>query len=200
MFEFLLFIFIIGAIWFFIKKRKNSSNSSASTSNTGTTKPCIKEFQGKVATVRLYESKIEIYKRGLAKSVMGQSDITLPLRSISAVNFKKGSAWEGTGYIRFLVGSSDRNTDGIYSSYLNAASDENTVAFAKNKNEEALEFKNIIEDQIEKVLSSNNGNTINELSNADEIKKFKELLDQGIISDDEYNKKKQELLGYSKRA
>lgn len=37
--------------------------------------------------------------------------------------------------------------------------------------------------------------TIETLSNADEIRKFKELLDDGIISKDEFEKKKNDLLG-----
>ena len=36
---------------------------------------------------------------------------------------------------------------------------------------------------------------INNSSNADELKKYKELLDMGAISQEEYDQKKKELLG-----
>jgi len=36
----------------------------------------------------------------------------------------------------------------------------------------------------------------NQLSGADEIKKYKQLLDDGIITQDEFNKKKRAILGF----
>lgn len=47
-------------------------------------------------------------------------------------------------------------------------------------------------------LSKNNNdanNAVNNISSADEIRKYKELLDDDIISQDEFNAKKKELLG-----
>ena len=47
-------------------------------------------------------------------------------------------------------------------------------------------------------LSKNNNvanNTVNNISSADEIRKYKKLLDDDIISQDEFNAKKKELLG-----
>ena len=38
-------------------------------------------------------------------------------------------------------------------------------------------------------------NNIQETSNADELKKFKELLDSGIITQEEFDAKKKQLLG-----
>ena len=42
--------------------------------------------------------------------------------------------------------------------------------------------------------SENVKNTISAKSNADELRKFKELFDEGIITEDEYNIKKRQLL------
>lgn len=44
------------------------------------------------------------------------------------------------------------------------------------------------------LISSNDNNTISSYSAADEILKFKKLLDDGIITQDEFNKKKSQLL------
>ena len=38
-------------------------------------------------------------------------------------------------------------------------------------------------------------NNIQETSNADELKKFKDLLDSGIITQEEFDEKKKQLLG-----
>ena len=57
-------------------------------------------------------------------------------------------------------------------------------------------MKKIIEEKM--ALSKNNNvanNTVNNTSSADEIRKYKELLDDDIISQDEFNAKKKELLG-----
>lgn len=54
--------------------------------------------------------------------------------------------------------------------------------------QEAMSVLNIITNDLNK-------NTTNTNSNADEIKKFKELLDEGIITQEEFDKKKKELLG-----
>ncbi|WP_081112366.1 SHOCT domain-containing protein [Fusobacterium necrophorum] len=45
------------------------------------------------------------------------------------------------------------------------------------------------------LLEQKNNVSINQTSAADEILKFKNLLDQGIITQDEFDKKKKELLG-----
>ena len=57
-------------------------------------------------------------------------------------------------------------------------------------------MKKIIEEKM--ALSKNNNvanNTVNNISSADEIRKYKKLLDDDIISQDEFNAKKKELLG-----
>ena len=43
-------------------------------------------------------------------------------------------------------------------------------------------------------VENNSNNTNNALSNADEIRKYKQLYDDGIITQEEFERKKQELL------
>lgn len=59
-----------------------------------------------------------------------------------------------------------------------------------------LEVKKVFDEYKAKESDISVGNTIvQEVSSADEIKKFKELLDQGIISQEEFDAKKKQLLG-----
>ena len=44
-------------------------------------------------------------------------------------------------------------------------------------------------------LSGSGSNSINTISAADEIRKYKELLDEGIITQEEYDAKRKQLLG-----
>ena len=65
--------------------------------------------------------------------------------------------------------------------------------------ENASEIHAVINDLLMKRQESNRNSSINvtkkEISNADELIKFKELLDSGIISQEEYEAKKKQLLG-----
>ena len=60
--------------------------------------------------------------------------------------------------------------------------------------------KNIVEDlkasiyKAQSITQSSNQQLTNKMSNADEILKYKKLLDEGIITQEEFEKKKQELL------
>lgn len=66
--------------------------------------------------------------------------------------------------------------------------------FIQNRSEVHSVLTNIIgKVQVESAYSKNNISANS--SNADELKKFKELLDSGIITQDEFDEKKKQLLG-----
>jgi hypothetical protein len=70
-------------------------------------------------------------------------------------------------------------------------SHQNSVPYKKKQSKAMIQFKNIVEENIVNYSSKNSTNTF---SAADEIKKFAELYKQGIISSEEFEKKKKELL------
>ena len=92
------------------------------------------------------------------------------------------------GYMEFeYPGSRSGNSSGAYSS-------ENAIAFTKKDLEKMKEIYNYVDGKIREYKNKGNG-TVQQLSPADELKKFKELLDAGIITQDEFDAKKKELLG-----
>lgn len=92
------------------------------------------------------------------------------------------------GYMEFeYPGSHSGNSSGAYTS-------ENAIAFTKNDLDKMKEIYNYIDGKIREYKNKGNG-TVQQLSSADELKKFKELLDAGIITQDEFDAKKKELLG-----
>ena len=95
------------------------------------------------------------------------------------------------GYIQFGIGGGSESRGTLK----DAHSDENTVTFSTTKdNIIAQNIKSYIETHIvrqNKVLNTINSPT----SNADEIKKYKELFDEGIITLEEFEAKKKQLLG-----
>jgi uncharacterized membrane protein len=62
--------------------------------------------------------------------------------------------------------------------------------FKKSSNDIAISMKNKIEE-----LQRKKDNNHNSLSGADEILKYKQLLDNGIITQEEFNSKKKDILG-----
>ncbi len=77
------------------------------------------------------------------------------------------------------------------------------VALLKKKDSDPVVLETLDEDEqvekedgtIEDTSSTPEIQAVNEVSNADEIKKYKELLDDGIISQEEFDAKKKQLLG-----
>lgn len=121
--------------------------------------------------------------------------------NLSSVEYKKPSILT-TGYIKFITaGTIERKQDvglfGISSS--KSLKDPNTLTIPYTQ--KVLEKSNEIYEYILKHINDSrnvtiiqNNNPQNENSNLDEILKFKKLLDEGVITQEEFNKKKKELL------
>lgn len=120
-----------------------------------------------------WQSKMEIVvtdKRVYGKAAFGKR-VDLPLDSISAIStsFMKGIA----------IGTSSGK-----------------VNFKMIKNNEDIhkEVSNLLLKRQHNNKASNDKGTNSNISSADELKKFKDLLDSGAITQEEYDKKKNELL------
>ena len=74
---------------------------------------------------------------------------------------------------------------------------ENTFTWdtTKQSNEKMEEVAKFVQEQIQKCKTSRNATVQASLSPAEELKKFKELLDMGIITQEEFDTKKKQLLG-----
>jgi len=102
----------------------------------------------------------------------------------------------------WTIFSADKQDKWVYTNYstwgleskkglFDATQDENTVIFSKKNNELVDQIKS----KIEELISRQHTGYINQLSPADEIRKYKELLDDGLITQEEFEKKKKQLLG-----
>lgn len=92
---------------------------------------------------------------------------------------------------------------------INSVSSENMLLHIKTIGDEDLQYGNIykekitsavttIDDIVKKYKNAGNAATVQvvqQASAADELKKFKELLDMGVISQEEFDAKKKQLLG-----
>lgn len=146
-------------------------------------------FEGYKGIIRVYDDKVEIEKSGF---FMNNTAKSLAMANIVSVSIKP-SGW-GRGYIEFTTpGSRDsRNTE-------EALKNENALCFKNGSQDaEAQKIKSFVEEKILELSQNKSGGTTiiqQSASAAEELKKFKELLDMGIITQEEFDAKKKQLLG-----
>tara|TARA_R110000851_G_scaffold137673_1_gene273710 strand:+ start:1324 stop:1770 length:447 start_codon:yes stop_codon:yes gene_type:complete len=143
-------------------------------------------LKGYNSTLIVYEDRAVI-KRGLLGRMAtgGPSEKTMIYNKLSGLDYK-GRGLNG-GYISF-VGSGLESTSGSF----NANKNENTVVFMTKVKlwKEVADFINSKIGQKEPTQT-----IIQSQSIAEEIKKFKELQDSGIITESEFIEQKKKLLG-----
>ena len=125
--------------------------------------------------------------------------------TISGIQFKESGMTQG--FIQFTIpgegagGSSSKSTLTLLSGTgTNRRQDENTVTFNggfkyKEINKEWLELKEDIQTMMKKAKQSTQTTVAAAPSDADELEKFSKLKEQGIITAEEFDTKKKELLG-----
>ncbi len=126
-----------------------------------------------------------VIKRGLWGSLLThgvKGEKTIPYKNIIAVQFKK--AGFTAGYIQFTIPGGIESKGGV----IDAAHDENTVTFYWGKNDAFSEAKRIIEENMSQPVTS-------QKSPLDDLEKLAGLKEKGIITEDEFQKKKTQILG-----
>lgn len=150
------------------------------------------EAKGHTGTVSFDGNFVMIIRKGLlARMTVGKGDKRIPLRSITAIQWKP-AGFAMNGYIEFSVGGGNESRSRFGSATSNAVGNENAVIFTKNQMPEFVKLREVIEDAISS-LNSNQGSTS---ANNDPalLKQLHSLHEQGILSDKEYEEKKAELL------
>ncbi len=145
--------------------------------------------QGKM--VHVADSTIRIHKAGGIFSA--DRDKTIPIRNISSVEVKKPGFFV-VGFIQFSIagGAARDSSYTITGGTWDALQDENSVTFTGDENYEiALRIKRYVETYREPAVEIKRES----VSAADEIFKLKALMDQGILTPEEFNAKKKRLLG-----
>ncbi len=148
-------------------------------------------LKGTNGQLYVYENKIEIARKGLlALAQQGlKGTKSIPISQIKSVQVKLCKL--SMGFIQFGIGGGSENRGALK----DAHTDENTITFSSSKtNALVQEIKNYIENAITNQTTAPNS-TNTSISTADEIKRFKELLDMGAITQEEFDAKKKQLLG-----
>lgn len=157
----------------------------------------IYEVDGNMGKIlKVYEDRCVISVRGGIKSLMFGSalngDKEFYYKDLTSVQFKNLGVT--TGYIQFeYAGSHSGNNFVSENSFIFSA----TFGTAKYKQLQK-DMPGIYEDirnRVNEAKNAQNTPVTAALSPAEELKKFKELLDSGVITQEEFDAKKKQLLG-----
>ena len=149
----------------------------------------IFDFKSSVGDgLKVYEDRIVISHSGVLNFfAMGiKGDKTIYYNDLTAVQFKK-AGWTA-GHIQFSLLGGRESVGGI----LAASSDENTITINSDENDTAEKMVAYIQ---EKIKEARQPKATISTSSADEIMKLKNLADMGIITQEEFDAKKKQILG-----
>jgi predicted RNA-binding Zn-ribbon protein involved in translation (DUF1610 family) len=143
--------------------------------------------KGKNGQLELLENKIRIKREGtmsfLTHGFKGEKEILI--KQISSIQFKPTGNITA-GYIQFAFIGGQEGKGAIWE----AARDENTIMFNLDQQPDFEKIKKAIEDRI---VSSQEGTP--KSSGLDDLEKLANLHEKGIITEEEFNAKKKQILG-----
>lgn len=167
----------------------------------------ITRLKGVNGTLVVCDDRIIIERKGLmSMATQGlRGDKTFFYSDLTAVDYK-APGFTG-GYFHFRTSGSNTMAPGVSLNALLSPSDPEWKAALSNENaimlngwggstESDYAYEKINEYWNKCKEDSRGGNTfVNAASEADELRKFKQLLDDGIISQSEFDAKKKQILG-----
>ncbi len=140
------------------------------------------------AKVELEENRIRISRKGpgafFLHGLAGEKEILIS--QISSIQFKRAGTLTN-GYIQFGFLGGQESKAGIFA----ATKDENSVMFKQQQQSTFEELKN----RIDRIRDADQQAPIVQSSPADEIDKLASLKERGIITQEEFDRKKKQLLG-----
>ncbi len=146
--------------------------------------------------LEVYDTYLVIYFMPFGKNLSnllrggGLGGKRIDFVDITSVQFKEATTV--VGFIQFSYAGSVESKGGVHS----AVNDENTIAFDNNQEKEAKKiYDYVIARRAELKNPPVQASVVEQPSPTDEIRKYKTLLDEGIISQEEFDAKKKQLLG-----
>lgn len=151
----------------------------------------INEIKGSNQILTIYDDAVSLKPKGtigfLTKGISGERFIYF--KELSSIQFKNSNAML-SGYIEFYFAGHNvqKQGGGLFAGTTN----ENRFYFYHKQLENMLKVKKHIEEQMSK---KDTPQTQNNISSADEILKYKKLMEDGVITREEFEVKKNQLLG-----
>ena len=156
----------------------------------------------------LYYDTLEIHDNKVVGYLNGSQNMTWYFKEYSGIDLVKANMNSQFAQVVFLTGMNAKNRavgiDFGAMQNLNAMNDTNRILFCSGmfSFSKTNDFATSVANEIRAAFENYKNNDVVEVtgaapafSAADELKKFKELLDMGIISQEEFDAKKKQLLG-----
>jgi hypothetical protein len=184
----------------FYGQQAGNTNATQAALNKGLKNPvdgcvyCIDGVRGK--HIDVYENKCVIKTKVTLGSILTSNatdgEKTIYYKDCVGLQYKPSSFT--IGYIQLETASAMMNNKG------NNFFGENSFTFDQTviTNEKMEEVANYIRQKIDEIKTAGDkpATVVNAVSPAEELKKMKELLDMGIITQEEFDAKKKQLLGF----
>ena len=154
----------------------------------------------------LYYDKIEIYDNRVVGYFEGQQAMTWYFKEYSVIDIVKSNMNSQFAQVVFMTGMNSKNRaigiDLAATQNANAIKDTNRILFCSGMFSfgRTNDFAVSVGSEIRKAFDNYKNNDAVQItgsvsSSADEILKYKNLLEQGIITQEEFDAKKKQLLG-----
>lgn len=156
----------------------------------------------------LYYDTLEIHDNKVVGYLNGSQNMTWYFKEYSGIDLVKANMNSQFAQVVFLTGMNAKNRavgiDFGATQNLNAMNDTNRILFCSGmfSFSKTNDFATSVANEIRVAFENYKNNDVVEVagaapafSAADELKKFKELLDMGIITQEEFDAKKKQLLG-----
>lgn len=145
--------------------------------------------------IDIFENKVVLTVKASVGSLLTgnitDGEKTIYFSDCIGVQFKKSGLT--IGYLQF------ETAGGIMNNQASNFFNENTFTWdtTKQSNEKMQEVAAYCKKRVDEIKAGKNASPsiVQQLSPADELKKYKELLDMGVITQEEFNAKKKQLLG-----
>lgn len=145
-------------------------------------------FEGRSGTLVITDTGIIIKRNGGLFSGYPSGQKNIPYSSITAIQFKRADIT--VGFIQFTLQGGIEAKAGVFE----AVTDENTITFGtEERTQEFEKAKQIIEKKM--IESKSPQSAVNTSNDLEQLEKLASLKDKGIISQEEFEAKKKQILG-----
>ncbi|WP_252247202.1 DUF4428 domain-containing protein [Clostridium sp. ZBS4] len=150
-----------------------------------------------ILSCELFEDGINVTKGGLGRALVGGTLVGDIGAIVGSVTGPKKTSKEFVGTLGVKVTVKDLTSPTIYIQIISRKTKTSSAVY-----QNGCRFADDILSTLSIIINKNMGNNVKQqetsyktLDSATEIKKFKQLLDEGIITSEEFNAKKKQLLG-----
>lgn len=145
-----------------------------------------------IAELNVGETHGKLYYNRVEFELWNNKAISFFFDDVVAITFKTGSLWRGAGALNFATNATKRK---VYSALLgsNIEIDDGNILVLYNQNDAFQKFYEECLNAWKKYKEENTNSGAHNI--ADELKEYKSLCEQGVITDEEFQAKKMQLLG-----